>query len=206
MVSFLRRKQNLTKNRAGKDKKSSPITIIAISDAAVSGHLKYGNLQFPIALGRGGIRASKKEGDGATPMGRLAVLAVYYRPDRVRRPLSRLALKALRPGDGWCDATGDRNYNREVPMPYSASAERLWRQDHLYDIVVVLDYNIAPRVQGRGSAIFLHIARRNFAPTAGCIAMKREHLLRLLAAMREGAAILTGNGKRPPYLGRRGLR
>ncbi len=206
MVGFLRRKWTLTKNWRRDNKDLSPISIFAISDKATTGHLKYGNLQFPVALGRGGIRALKKEGDGATPMGRLSVLYAYYRQDRLPQPRSRLALQPIRPGDGWCDATGDRNYNRKVPMPYPASAERMWRKDHLYDIVVVLDYNIAPRAQGRGSAIFMHVARRNFAPTAGCIAMKREHLLRLLAAMPDRAVILTGKSQRPRYRGRRGLR
>ncbi len=206
MVGFLRRKWNLTENHRRKGKNSSPIMIFAISDSAASGYLKYGNLQFPVALGRGGIRALKKEGDGATPMGRLSILYAYYRQDRVSRPRSRLALQPIRPGDGWCDATGDRNYNRRVSMPYPASAERMWRKDHLYDIVAVLDYNIVPRAQGRGSAIFLHVVRRNFAPTAGCIAMKREHLIRLLAAMPDRAAILIGKSQRLRYRGRRGLR
>lgn len=193
-------------NHGRKGKNSSPIMIFAISDVATSGHLKYGNLQFPVAFGRGGIRALKKEGDGATPMRRLTILHAYYRQDRVPRPRSRFVMHPIRPGDGWCDANGDRNYNRQVPMPYPASAERMWRKDHLYDIVAVLDYNIAPRVQGRGSAIFLHVARRNFAPTAGCIAMKREHLVRLLAAMPDRAAILIGKSQRLRYRGRRGLR
>ncbi len=106
--------------------------------------------------------------------------------------MTALRMKPLRKTFGWCDAADDRNYNRKVSLPYPASAERLWRNDHLYDVIVVLDYNITVRTHGRGSAIFLHVARRSFAPTAGCIAMKREHLLRLLAVLRPGTVIAAG--------------
>ena len=91
-------------------------------------------------------------------------------------------MRAIRPRDGWCDAPADRNYNRPVRHPYPASAERLWRADGLYDVVVVLGYNDRPRVRGRGSAIFMHVARPGYAPTEGCIALARPHLLRVLDA------------------------
>ncbi len=138
------------------------------------------------------MRARKREGDGATPHGVWRLTLAYYRPDRIARPKAALPLKPLRRDFGWCDAPDDRNYNREVPLPYSASAERLWRDDRLYDIIVVLDYNLTPRTKGRGSAIFMHVARPGLAPTEGCIALKREHLLRLLAALRPKAAIAAG--------------
>lgn len=104
-----------------------------------------------------------------------------------------LAVEPLRPSFGWCDAPLDRNYNRKVTLPYAASAERLWRDDSLYDVIAVLNYNIAPRSRARGSAIFLHVARPGFEPTEGCIAMKREHLLRLLRILQRGAAITSGH-------------
>jgi L,D-peptidoglycan transpeptidase YkuD (ErfK/YbiS/YcfS/YnhG family) len=166
--------------------------VFAKSDAAANGTLRYGNLQIPVALGKAGMRALKKEGDGATPMGVWPVVRAYYRPDRMKRPLSGLRIEPLRQNFGWCDASADRNYNRRVALPYPSSSEHLWRNDRLYDLIVVLGYNIAPRVSGRGSAIFLHVARHNLAPTAGCIAMKREHLLRLLAMLRPYAAIAAG--------------
>ena len=93
---------------------------------------------------------------------------------------------------GWCDAPNDRNYNRKVTLPYAASAETLWRDDHLYDVIVVLDYNLMPRSRRRGSAIFLHVARLSLSPTEGCIAIKREHLLRLLHVLSPGAAVAAG--------------
>src|SRR5262249_38999734 len=109
--------------------------------------------------------------------------------DRVRRPATGLPVRQIRPDDGWCDAPKDGNYNRPVRHPYPASAERLWRTDGLYDVVVVLDHNQRPRVRGGGSAIFMHIAHPRYTPTEGCIALKREHLLRLLSRLGVGAAV-----------------
>ena len=142
----------------------------------------YGSWLLDCALGPSGVRANKQEGDGATPAGLLRVRQVLYRSDRVRRPLTPHVVRPLRPSDGWCDAVGDRNYNRPVPHPYPASAEALWRQDGLYDVLVVLGYNDLPRVQGRGSCIFMHIARPGLAPTEGCIALALNDLMRLLEA------------------------
>lgn len=124
-------------------------------------------------------------------MGVWAIAKVYYRPDRRMRPRTALRGEPLKSNSGWCDAAGDRNYNRKVTLPYPASAEHLWRNDAVYDIVAVLDYNQRARTQGRGSAIFLHIARSGYPPTEGCIALKRKHLLRLLATLMPGAAIAT---------------
>jgi len=158
----------------------------------MAGALHYNNLHFPAALGKGGVRALKREGDGATPRGYWPAIRAYYRPDRLRRPAAALPIEPLRESDGWCDAPGDRNYNRRVALPYGASAERLWRKDRLYDAIVVLGYNVRRRTAWRGSAIFVHAARRGFAPTAGCIALKREHLLRLLAVLPRGALFVLG--------------
>jgi L,D-peptidoglycan transpeptidase YkuD (ErfK/YbiS/YcfS/YnhG family) len=129
----------------------------------------------------------KREADGATPIGLWRPLQVLYRPDRGRRPATGLAVRQIRPDDGWCDAPADRNYNRPVRHPYPASAERLWRADGLYDIVVVLSHNARPRVRGGGSAIFMHVAQPGYAATAGCIGLKNEHLRRLLE--RAGARV-----------------
>lgn len=147
---------------------------------------------IPVALGRSGTKASKREGDGATPIGVWRVCSALYRADRLVRPRTALPLRPIRRNDGWCDATGDRNYNRPVHLPYPVSAEAIWREDHLYDLVVVLDHNRRPRVQGGGSAIFMHCARDGLKPTEGCIAMRRGHLVRLLARVRRGTRIIIG--------------
>lgn len=135
------------------------------------------------ALGRGGIGRVKREGDGRTPAGRFRLLHVFYRPDRVRRPLTALPVAATRPDLGWCDDPCDRNYNRPVRLPYPARHERLWRQDRLYDILVVIDFNAARPSPGGGSAIFLHVASPDFAPTEGCVAVSLPALQRLLAGV-----------------------
>ena len=146
------------------------------------GHLAFGPFRLPCAIGRGGLKAIKREGDGGTPIGMLALRELYYRADQVARPGTQLRSRALRRDDGWCDAAGDRNYNRPVRRPYPASHELLWRDDRLYDVIGVLDANIVPRVKGRGSAIFLHIAREGLPPTEGCVALRADDLRRLLAA------------------------
>jgi len=132
------------------------------------------------ALGRGGIRQRKREGDGITPAGRFGLVATFYRPDRVRRPRTGLPIAPLRPDSGWCDDPTDRRYNRPVRLPCPASHERLWRDDHLYDLLVVLDYNLTRPRRGAGSAIFLHLAAPGFAPTAGCVAVTEQAMRRLL--------------------------
>lgn len=137
-----------------------------------------GGNSHPCAIGRGGMTACKKEGDGSTPIGRYRALEVYYRPDRVTRPITRLPIRQISKKMGWCDATFDRNYNREVELPYSASHEKMTRDDHLYDLVVVLDYNIKQRTQGTGSAIFFHLAHPDFRATEGCVAVQ-ERVMRM---------------------------
>jgi L,D-peptidoglycan transpeptidase YkuD (ErfK/YbiS/YcfS/YnhG family) len=146
-------------------------------------------LRIPCALGRSGIRRRKQEGDGATPAGRLALLAVLYRADRLRRPVTALPVSALRPDLGWCDDPADRRYNRAVRLPFKPSHERLWRPDHLYDILVVLDYNLARPKPGAGSAIFLHLASPDFSPTEGCVAVELPAMRRLLARAGPGTFI-----------------
>jgi L,D-peptidoglycan transpeptidase YkuD (ErfK/YbiS/YcfS/YnhG family) len=161
----------------------------ALSPSAPRGWLSYGPLTLPCALGRSGRRARKREGDGATPIGCWVVRRIYYRPDRVSRPRACCSVVRSQPSDGWCDAVGDRNYNRWIKHPYPARAERLWREDGLYDIVIVLSYNEVPRIQGLGSAIFMHCAQPGYPPTAGCIAIARAQLLRLVERLPPRARI-----------------
>lgn len=146
------------------------------------GHLLAGPAVIPCALGRAGIVPVKREGDGGSPRGVVRLRGGRFRLDRLgARPRSGLALVATRPGDGWCDDPRDRRYNRPIRLPApGTSAETLWREDGLYDVVIDLDHNRGPIRPGRGSAIFLHIARPGYEPTEGCVALSREHLLRLL--------------------------
>ena len=151
--------------------------------------LTIGATSLCCSLGRSGRRALKREGDGATPIGTWDLVTVFYRADRVPRPRTALPVRALRPSDGWCDAVGDRNYNRHVRHPYPAGAERLWRLDQLYDLIVVLSHNRVPRIQGAGSAIFMHLARPGYAPTEGCIALGLRDLRLVLARSSTGTRL-----------------
>ena len=153
------------------------------------GILRAGSLTFPCALGRGGITANKREGDGGTPLGTMRLLGGYFRRDHVAPAAPRLRLKPIGETLGWCEVPGDRNYNRPVRMPYAASHERMRRDDTLYDLVIVLDWNIAPRRRNRGSAIFFHLARPGFEPTAGCVAVTERTMQRLLPHLKWGTVM-----------------
>jgi L,D-peptidoglycan transpeptidase YkuD (ErfK/YbiS/YcfS/YnhG family) len=153
------------------------------------GRLRWSRGNTAAAVGRGGVKADKHEGDGATPAGIYPLLSILYRPDRLAAPRSRLPVKALTSSDGWVDQSSDANYNRPVSLPYPASAEQMWREDDLYDALVVIGYNMEPIVPGAGSAIFLHIATPDFAPTAGCVAVQKEVLLGLLPRLGPGSQI-----------------
>lgn len=139
-----------------------------------------GGISFDVALGKGGISAFKREGDGATPRTKMAVLHGYWRADKGPRPETALPMRPIRHDAGWCDAPWHAAYNRPVRLPFPQSAETMWRTDDLYDIVLVLDWNIGRRQAGRGSAIFMHLARPGYLPTEGCIALKRRDMLRLI--------------------------
>ena len=143
------------------------------------------------ALGKNGVTPAteKREGDLASPAGVWPIRRLLYRPDKGPVPATALPAAAIAPEDGWCDAPDDAAYNRPVRLPYPASAERMWRDDHLYDLVLVLGHNDDPPVAGKGSAIFLHLAKPGYAPTEGCVALSREDFEALLAVARPGDAV-----------------
>ncbi len=158
---------------------SRDITVFSSPREPHRGLLRCGALTLRCALGRAGVTHLKREGDGATPAGRHRLLFLLVRPDR-RRPNAGVPLKVMRRNDGWCEDKRHGRYNCPIRLPSSAGHERMWRKDNLYDIVGVLDWNMRPRIRGCGSAIFLHLCRPGFAPTAGCIALRLPDLRRLL--------------------------
>ena len=154
------------------------------------GVLQAGPLALPVALGRAGVKANKREGDGATPRGRFRLKRLWWRADRPPRPATRLPARRIAPQDGWCEDPVDRRYNRPVKVPPGSKSDRLARKDSLYDFIIEIDHNTRPRVAGRGSAVFIHVARSGFAPTAGCVALTMNSLRRLLARVGPRTSIM----------------
>jgi L,D-peptidoglycan transpeptidase YkuD (ErfK/YbiS/YcfS/YnhG family) len=161
-----------------------------VADPAAGTVTAFGET-VPAVFGKGGAvaAADKREGDGATPLGVWPVRAALLRPDRVAAPATRLPWRWLRPGDGWSDEAGDPAYNRPVAWPHGFSAEHLWRDDHVYDVIIVLGHNDSPPVPGLGSAIFFHCTQPDRRPTEGCVAVDRPVLLRWLDAMAPGDSL-----------------
>lgn len=160
---------------------------------ATDGALRFQGQEYHCMVGRSGILHPKYEGDGGTPAGTFLLREVRYRPDRVPPPKSSLPVFKASPTDGWCDDPEDPAYNRIVHMPYQTDAEIMWRDDSAYDVLAVIGYNDAPPIPGAGSAIFLHVMRSDVAnvplPTAGCISMKMDDLLTVLAGCEPGTII-----------------
>ncbi len=154
------------------------------------GILKFGFMAFPCALGRSGRGVIKREGDGKTPIGKWRFLRAFYRADRLKRPKTKLPMFPIHKNYGWCDMPWDNNYNRFVHLPYSGRSERLWRDDHLYDIIVVLNHNHIPRIHNYGSAIFMHVEKNNYQPTEGCVALRVSHLKYMLTFLSSGSELI----------------
>lgn len=171
---------------------AAPMITVRRAGERTRGVLVLDGVPVPVALGRGGLKANKREGDGGTPIGTFRPLRLWWRKDRHARPKTSLPVRAIRPDDGWCEDSSDRRYNRPVRLTRESRADRLMRADHLYDFIVEIDHNARPRIAGRGSAVFLHLARPGFAPTAGCIAMTRGPMLRLLARLTRRTRIVVG--------------
>ena len=156
------------------------------------GVLLAGPLRIPCALGPAGIVRAKREGDGATPAGRFRLRRLMYRADRIGRPPAALPMRSVRRDDGWCDDPASGCYNRAVRLPFRPSHERMWRSDGLYDIVIELDHNRSPRIAGHGSAVFFHLAHRDLAATAGCVAIRADDMRRLLPRLSASTRLVIG--------------
>ena len=145
-----------------------------------SGYLKYKNYTFRCALGKYGISEKKKEGDKITPKGIYKIVNVYFRQDRIKKISSKLKLIKIKKNMGWCDDPDSKNYNQLIKVPAKYSYEKLFRSENTYDLIIVLNYNMNPVIKNKGSAIFIHVAKKNYNKTAGCIALKKPHLIKLI--------------------------
>lgn len=161
----------------------STIRVRARPGRRTQGLLTAGHLTIPVALGRGGIKANKREGDGGTPRGAFRLRRLWWRPDRIARLVTALPLRRIYRDDAWSEDPSDRRYNSPVKRVSGEQGDRLWRDDRLYDLIIELDHNTRPRIAGRGSAVFIHIARADFVPTAGCVALDARTLRRLVARL-----------------------
>ncbi len=171
---------SITYETVVRDRPASMIRVHRAAGDPSRGWLTADGWAVPVALGRGGILANKREGDGGTPRGAFYPLQLWWRADRHPRPQTYLPARPIRSEDAWCEDPADRHYNQPIRLVQDQAGDRLTREDHLYDFIVEIDHNTRPRIAGRGSAVFIHLARPGFAPTAGCVALRASELQRLL--------------------------
>ena len=155
-----------------------------------SGYVKYKNLKFRCSLGKAGIGKKEKEGDKITPKGTYKIVKIYYRNDRVKKILSKFKLFKIKKNIGWCDDPKSKKYNQLVKLPNKYGYEELSRKDNIYDLVLVLNYNMKPIIKNKGSAIFIHIAKKNYKKTAGCIGLKKTHLTQIIKKIKKNTKVI----------------
>jgi L,D-peptidoglycan transpeptidase YkuD (ErfK/YbiS/YcfS/YnhG family) len=154
-----------------------------------TGYLQYKNLKFRCALGKAGIKKKEKEGDNVTPKGIFKITSMYYRPDRIKNIITAIKKIKIKKNIGWCDDPDSHFYNQQISLPTKFNHEKLYRNDNLYDLVLVLNYNTNPIIKNKGSAIFIHIAKKNYKKTKGCIALKKKHLIELISKIKKNTQI-----------------
>jgi L,D-peptidoglycan transpeptidase YkuD (ErfK/YbiS/YcfS/YnhG family) len=154
-----------------------------------SGYLKYKNFIFRCALGKNSVKKKMQEGDNITPKGIFKITKIYYRQDKIKKIKTLIKKIKIRKEMGWCDDPRSIFYNKQIKLPSKFSYERLYRKDHIYDLLAVLNYNTNPVIKNKGSAIFMHIAKKNYSPTAGCVALKKNDLIKLLEIIKKNTKI-----------------
>ena len=154
------------------------------------GYLKYKDLKFKCALGKSGVGKKKIEGDNITPQGTYRVVKIYYRKDRIKKISSKFKLIKIKKNMGWCDDPKSNQYNQLINLPSNFNHEKFYRKDSIYDLILVLNYNMNPIVKNKGSGIFIHVSKRNYKKTAGCIALKKTHLIQLVKEIKKETKII----------------
>jgi L,D-peptidoglycan transpeptidase YkuD (ErfK/YbiS/YcfS/YnhG family) len=154
-----------------------------------SGYLKYKKMEFPCALGKGGVKKKTKEGDNITPKGTFRIIRIYYRPDKIKKFKTLVKKIKIKKNMGWCDDPCSDFYNKQIKLPTNLEHEKLYRNDNLYDLIAVLNYNTDPIIKNKGSAIFIHVAKKNFNKTKGCVAIKKENLIYLLSKIKKNTQV-----------------
>ena len=154
-----------------------------------TGYLKYKNLKFRCSLGEAGIKKKKEEGDNITPKGEFKIIKVYYRDDKIKNITTSKKKIKNKKNTGWCDDPNSKFYNKQIKLPSKFSHEKLYRNDNLYDLILVSNYNMNPIIKNKGSAIFIHVAKNSYEKTKGCIALKKKHLIKLLSQIKKDTRI-----------------
>ena len=158
-------------------------------------NLTYNNYKAKCAIGKRGIGFKRKEGDLITPKGKYKIKYILYRKDRIRKIQSKIKTIAIKKNMGWCDDTKSKKYNRLIKLPSSNSHEKLYKKESIYDLILVLNYNMNPIVKGKGSAIFIHVAKKNYKKTEGCVALKKIHLLKIVKGLKKNTVVKIVNQK-----------
>ena len=158
-------------------------------------YLTYKNYKAKCALGKRGIAFKRKEGDLITPKGEYKIKFILYRKDRLKKITSKIKLIVIKKNMGWCDDPNSNHYNKLVKLPYEYNYEKLYKKENIYDIILVLDYNMNPVIKNRGSAIFIHIAKKNYKKTEGCIAVKKKSLLKIIKDIKKNTKVKIWNQK-----------
>ena len=153
-------------------------------------YLYYLKYKIKCSIGKEGITRNKKEGDLKTPKGKFKLKLIFYRKDKIKILKTSLKKIAIQKNMGWCDDIKSKKYNKLISFPFKYSAEKLWRKDNIYDVAIVLNYNLNPVKKNKGSAIFLHIAKKNYSPTRGCIAINEKDMLNLTTNLKKNSAII----------------
>jgi L,D-peptidoglycan transpeptidase YkuD (ErfK/YbiS/YcfS/YnhG family) len=154
-----------------------------------SGYLKFENLKFRCSLGKNSVGEKKFEGDNVTPAGIYKLVKVFFRKDRIAKIKSKMVFNEIKKNMGWCDDPKSRKYNKLIKLPSKFSHEKLFREDHLYDLIIVINYNMNPIIKNKGSAIFIHLATRNYSPTSGCIGLKKKNMIELIKKIKKDELI-----------------
>ena len=154
-----------------------------------SGYIQYKNLKFRCALGKAGIKKKEKEGDNVTPKGIFKITSMYYRPDKIKNIITAVKKIKIKKNIGWCDDPNSHFYNQQISLPNKFGHEKLYRNDSLYDLILVLNYNVNPIIKNKGSAIFIHVAKKNYKKTKGCVALKKKHLIELISKIKKNTKI-----------------
>ena len=153
-------------------------------------YLYYLNYKIKCAIGKNGITKNKREGDLKTPSGIFNFIKIFYRKDKIKFFKISFKKKYIRKNMGWCDDVKSKYYNKEIKFPFTGSAEKLWRDDNIYDLIVVLNYNINPVIKNKGSAIFLHISKKNYEPTKGCLAISKKDMIQLILNIKQNSKLI----------------